>query len=79
MCADPWFWCECKVGRKVGYRAAMRQATADCAGTGLRPLVIAKDDRQEPVVQMYFSDYLWLMQLVVDAAGPFSVPANKED
>jgi hypothetical protein len=61
----PWFWYECKHHKLVNYRAALRQATA-AAPEGLRPVVVAKDDRLDPVVVLYWRDWLWLLRLLFD-------------
>jgi hypothetical protein len=47
---------EAKHGRLVNLRAALAQAIRDTDGRV--PIVIAKDDRTEPVVVMRFADWL---------------------
>ncbi len=62
------FHVECKHGKQVNLRAALRQAIADTDGRP--PVVIARDDRQEPVVVMRLADWLDVMrerQLAVEA------------
>ena len=54
------FWIEAKVGKQVNLRAALRQAVADTDGRP--PIVVAKDDREEPVVVMRLSDWVALME-----------------
>ena len=51
------FHIECKRCRKVNYREAMRQAMSECK-QGFAPVVIAKDDREAPVVMMLLDDFL---------------------
>lgn len=53
------FWVECKHGRLVNLRAALAQAIRDTDGR--IPIVIAKDDRTDPVVLMRLAD--WLAEL----------------
>jgi len=54
---DDRFWVEAKHGKKVNYRAALRQAKA-AARVGSYPVVVAKDDGESPVVVMDFDDWL---------------------
>lgn len=50
------FWVECKRGKKVNLRAALRQATAATDG---RPcLVLGRDDREEPWAFMRAQDLI---------------------
>lgn len=49
---------ECKHGRLVNLRAALAQAIRDTDGRV--PVVVAKDDRSEPIVVMRMSDWLRL-------------------
>ena len=53
----PGFWLEAKVGGRVDFRKALRQATA-AARAGRWPLVVAKEDYQTPVVVMALPDFL---------------------
>ena len=62
----PFWWVEAKHHKRVNYRAALRQAVSDSEGKELRPLVVAKDDRQPPVVMLLWDDWLWLQQLLMD-------------
>ena len=53
-------WNECKHHKLVPLRAAMRQAIHD-APTGHLPIVVAKDDRSEPLVVLRLTDWLALL------------------
>jgi hypothetical protein len=60
-CADviaPQLWIEAKCGRLTNPRAALRQAMEACAGKGLWPVAICKDDRTTPTVTMTLDDFL---------------------
>ena len=46
----PGFWVECKRGHRTHPRAALRQASAAASGKGVWPLVVAKDDQEDPYV-----------------------------
>ncbi len=60
------YWVECKHGKCVNVRAALRQALATTDG---RPvLVVAKDDRTEPIVVMRLCD--WLEHAARQGAAP---------
>lgn len=50
------YWLECKHGKAVSVWAAMRQAVA--ATDGRTPIVVAKMDREEPLVVMRLSDWI---------------------
>ena len=52
---------ECKRCKKVDYRAAMRQARAECR-PGYAPVVVAKDDREDAVVMMLLDDWIDLVK-----------------
>lgn len=52
------YWVECKHGILVNLRAALRQAVAD--SDGRPPLIVAKDNRSEPLVVMRLADWLAL-------------------
>lgn len=52
------YWIECKHGVLVNLRAAMRQAVED--SDGRIPVVVAKDNRSEPLVVMRLSDWVAL-------------------
>jgi len=56
--AGPWHW-ECKIGKKPGVRAALKQAENDCS-KGMIPVAVIKDDRLEPFVVLPFDDF-WEM------------------
>lgn len=51
---------ECKHGRLVNLRAAMAQAVRDTDGR--IPVVVAKDDRTQPVALMLLDDWLILVE-----------------
>jgi hypothetical protein len=53
------FWVECKHGKLVNLRGAIKQAIED--SDGRTPVVVAKDDRSEPLVVMRFEDFLKLV------------------
>lgn len=53
----PGFWLEAKVGQKVDFRKALRQAIA-AHKVGRWPLVVAKEDHQVPVCVMRLPDFL---------------------
>lgn len=53
------YWIECKHGQLVNLRAALKQAIADTDGR--TPVVIAKDDRRDPVVVMRLDDWIKLV------------------
>ena len=57
----PFFWPECKVGKKPPIRAAMQQAYSDAEGSGRMPIVIIKEDRKRPFVVVDFDDFLNLV------------------
>jgi len=57
----PALWVECKAGRLTNPRAALRQAARDAARTGLWPIAICKDNKEEPHVTMGFEDFLELL------------------
>lgn len=52
------YWIECKRGKKVNYRAALKQAEGVCDKQ--IPVVIAKDDREEPIVYMRLDGWMEL-------------------
>jgi len=59
------FWIECKHHKKVNIKAALKQAKDDCVlstNPNIPPLAICKDDREEPIVAMYLSDFIRLME-----------------
>jgi hypothetical protein len=56
----PGFWIEAKAHRRVNLRAALTQAIA-AAPAGRKPVVIAKDDRQQPVALMLLDDFIALI------------------
>jgi hypothetical protein len=53
----PGFWLEAKVGARVDFRKALRQAMA-AAKLGRWPLVVAKEDHQTPVALIALPDFL---------------------
>jgi hypothetical protein len=57
-------WIECKVGAQVSIMAAMKQALHDGkkANDNRIPLVIAKRDREEPIVTMQLGAFLHLIR-----------------
>jgi Holliday junction resolvase len=55
------FWIECKRGRKVRIRDAIKQAMDESAGTGLFPMVMWRDDREPWHVSMRLDDFLDLL------------------
>ena len=56
----PGVWLEMKSGKKPSPRAALAQAEADSCETGLMPVAVIKDDRQEAFIVMRFGDWLEL-------------------
>lgn len=58
---NPWFHIECKAGKKPNIRGAMRQAR-EANTAKLVPVVVAKDDRQEPLVAMELRHWLELVE-----------------
>ena len=57
----PFWHVECKIGKRTNIKAAMRQATDDCAA-GKAPIAICQDDRQTATVTMLFDDWLALVK-----------------
>lgn len=53
-------WNECKHGKQVNMRAALRQALEVCPPSQL-PIAVCKDDRAEPLVVLRLDDWLKLM------------------
>ena len=56
-----WLAIECKVGQKISYLKALRQAEGDAA-EGFTPCVVAKVDRTEPTITMRLADFLALVE-----------------
>ena len=52
----PYFFIECKHGKKPVVRSALRQAIDNTDGRS--PLAIIKDDREDPFVVMKLDDFL---------------------
>ena len=57
-CEGTPYWVECKRGRKVNWRPALKQAQAD--SDGRTPVVVLREDREDAVVVMRFDDWLSL-------------------
>lgn len=59
------FWLECKVGKRVSVRAAMKQAEADWHQRGRWfyrfPAVVSKEDRGVDLVTLRLTDFLELL------------------
>lgn len=58
------FHVECKRGRKTNIKAAMAQALADIAANPLAstmPVIVTKDDHEDPLATMRLSDWLALV------------------
>jgi predicted RecB family endonuclease len=69
LCADietggDRYWFEVKGGARVNHRAALRQATRDALenGNSRLPIVLARDDREEPVVFMSYETFVKLIR-----------------
>ena len=57
----PGFWIECKRGRRINPRAALRQAVHGAVGKAVWPLAVWKDDDAEACVTMTFDDFVDLL------------------
>ena len=62
----PLFWPECKCGKAVSVRAALRQAQADSTLSSAPAWVLAaiKDDRKPPWVAMPMDDWLEMVSVL---------------
>lgn len=61
-------WAECKVGKQVQLRAALRQAVDD-APLGRVPVAVCKDDRKRPFILMDWEDFLEMVEVWWRAAN----------
>ncbi len=64
----PGFWFENKSCRKVQLQAALRQAITACKESDI-PVVVAREDRQEPMALLRWSDFLVLLQRYFQTSG----------
>ena len=71
------FWLEAKHGKLVNVRAALRQALE--ATDGRPAVVVAKDDRNAPLVVMRLEDWLELARSVQGATAAVLVAASVAD
>jgi len=58
----PWFWVECKRGKKTNIKAALRQAEAACGDRPLYCIAVTRDDRDDAMVTMRFDDFLEIVR-----------------
>ena len=74
------YWVECKVGARPNPMAAMEQARKGVAKakSPKRPLVVAKQDRKEPVVVMDLNEFLRLLAVVENKPGPWLICVEKK-
>jgi hypothetical protein len=63
----PIFFVECKRGIRTNPRAALAQVIKASAGKGFVPLVVCKDDREEPFAVMRLDDLLDLAREIWEA------------
>lgn len=61
----PYFWIECKCGKRTNISGAIEQATEAATQAGLiktmAPLAITRVDREKPLATMYLDDFLDLV------------------
>lgn len=76
----PGWWVEAKHHARVPMRAAFAQAAEAAEGSGLKPVVIAKDSGQEPLAVLRFADFLELLtkaqQVTAGAIQPTDTPES---
>ncbi len=67
----PGWWIECKKGRRPNPCAALRQAIAAAAKSGLRPVAICREDNAEPTAMLRLDDFLALLRgaAIAEPAG----------
>ncbi len=69
----PGWWIECKKGRRPNPCAALRQAIAAAAKSGLRPVAICREDNEEPTAMLRLDDFLELLRRA-EVAEPATRP-----
>lgn len=58
------FWVECKIGRRTNIKAAVEQACEERerVGSDLTPVIVTKDDHEEPLATMRLDDWWELVE-----------------
>lgn len=61
----PWFYIECKRGKRTNIKAALQQAKEKRKSTDNRlSLAICKDDRKDAIVSLSLEDFLKLLDVI---------------
>lgn len=75
----PFFWIECKRGKKCDPKGALRQADVASKNDDRVPVAVTKEDFADPMVTMYLEDFLELLGDWVEKGKFLAERANKID